>query len=77
MTNTRTPQIRPFPIDIAQADLDDLQRRLARTRYPAPAPGDDWDYGTPNSYLRDMVERWQRVRLARAGGADERRSRTS
>ena len=77
MTNTTNTQIRPFTIDIPQDALDDLQHRLAHTRYPAPALGDAWTYGTPVSYLRDMVERWQRVRLARAGGADERRARTS
>ena len=46
-------------VDIAQADLDDLAARLTRTRLPRPAPGDDWDYGTPNSYLAEMVERWR------------------
>ena len=51
--------IRPFRVDIPQADLDDLNARLARTRLPQPAPGDDWDYGTPNSYLRETVEFWQ------------------
>jgi hypothetical protein len=51
--------IRTFTVTIDQADLDDLQQRLARTRLPEPAPGDDWDYGTPNHYLRDMVDRWQ------------------
>ena len=51
--------VRRFVIDIAQADLDDLAARLARTRLPRPAPGDDWDYGTPNSYLAEMVERWR------------------
>ena len=54
ITNTR-----PFRIDVPQADLDDLQERLARTRLPRPAPGDDWSYGTPNHYLADMVERWR------------------
>ena len=51
--------IRPFKIEIAQADLDDLNDRLDRTRLPAEAPGDDWDYGTPNHYLRDMVSHWR------------------
>ena len=57
-TNTNT-DIRPFHIEIPQADLDDLRDRLARTRYAPAAPGDSWDYGTPESYLRVMVERWQ------------------
>jgi pimeloyl-ACP methyl ester carboxylesterase len=51
--------IRPFRIEIPQADLDDLQDRLARTRHARPAPGDSWEYGTPVAYLRSMVERWQ------------------
>jgi len=60
MTTTTNTQLRPFTIDIPQDALDDLQHRLAHTRYPAPALGDAWTYGTPVSYLQDMVERWQR-----------------
>ena len=60
MTNTTTlTDIRPFRVEVAQAELDDLMDRLARTRLPQPAPIDDWDYGTPNAYLRDAVERWR------------------
>src|SRR5918994_1859700 len=57
MTNT---QISPYTVSIDQAVLDDLQRRLAATRFPAPAPDDSWDYGTPVSYLQRMVEAWRR-----------------
>ncbi|MEV0802450.1 epoxide hydrolase family protein [Kribbella sp. NPDC050281] len=56
---TTNESIRPFTVDIAQADLDDLLARLARTRLPEPAPGDNWDLGTPNHYLREMVDHWQ------------------
>ena len=51
MTNTTSPSIdiRPFRVEVGQAELDDLMDRLARTRLPQPAPGDDWDTGTPNS----------------------------
>ncbi|MFB6610480.1 epoxide hydrolase family protein [Agromyces sp. NPDC056379] len=60
MTNTTShTEIRPFTIDVAQAELDDLMERLARTRLPQPAPADDWDTGTPNSYLREAVEAWR------------------
>ncbi|HSI25787.1 MAG TPA: epoxide hydrolase [Aeromicrobium sp.] len=51
--------IAPFQISIPQADLDDLRERLDRTRFAPAAPGDGWDYGTPEHYLRDMVERWK------------------
>ncbi|WP_328991320.1 epoxide hydrolase [Kribbella sp. NBC_01245] len=51
--------LRPFRVEIAQADLDDLNERLARTRLPAAAPGDNWDLGTPNSYLSETVGYWR------------------
>jgi len=55
----KNESIRSFTVTIDQADLDDLQNRLARTRLPEAAPGDNWDLGTPNHYLREMVDRWQ------------------
>jgi hypothetical protein len=58
MTST---EIRPFTIVTPQADLDDLRERLERTRFAAAVPGDDWTYGTPTAYLRDMVERWKNL----------------
>ncbi|MFH8249246.1 epoxide hydrolase family protein [Microbacterium sp. B2969] len=54
-----TTAIRPFTVEVPQADLDDLADRLARTRLPQPAPGDDWTTGTPNHYLRSAVDRWR------------------
>ena len=59
MTSTQTLSVRPFEVSIPQADLDDLQHRLEITRFATPAPGDDWKYGTPVGYLRDMVEHWR------------------
>src|SRR5258708_611301 len=59
MTNTEASTIRPFTVAIPQADLDDLDSRLARTRLPQAAPGDDWDYGVPNSYLEPTIETWR------------------
>ena len=59
MTTNQEFTVQPFRVEIPQADLDDLQARLALTRYPTPAPGDDWVYGTPVSYLREMVDYWR------------------
>ena len=56
MTNT---SIRPFRVEIAQAQVDDLTDRLARTRLPQPAPGDTWEHGTPNHYLTEAVAAWR------------------
>ncbi|MFE6860507.1 epoxide hydrolase family protein [Nocardia sp. NPDC057668] len=51
--------IRPFRIDIARADLGDLRDRLARTRWSAQLPGQDWERGVPVAYLRELVEYWR------------------
>jgi hypothetical protein len=51
-------EIRPFRIEIPQADLDDLRDRLARTRWPARLPGPEWSRGVPVAYLRELAEYW-------------------
>ncbi|WP_432941667.1 epoxide hydrolase family protein [Kribbella sp. CA-253562] len=51
--------ITPFRIDIPQATLDDLQRRLTEARLPAPLPGDGWDTGVPVSWLSELVGYWR------------------
>ena len=59
MNATTALELRPFAVHVPQTDLDDLRERLERTRFAPAAPGDSWEYGTPESYLRDMVERWK------------------
>ncbi|MFK0252748.1 epoxide hydrolase family protein [Streptomyces sp. NPDC090445] len=51
--------MRPFRIDIPQADLDDLRERLARTRWPAETPDTGWTRGAPQGYLRELVAYWR------------------
>jgi epoxide hydrolase len=58
MTNT-TDIIQPFRIDIPQAAIDDLARRLAATRWPAPAPVADWSRGAPLGYLQELADYWR------------------
>jgi pimeloyl-ACP methyl ester carboxylesterase len=57
--NTNTIDIRPFRIDVPQADLDDLNDRLARTRWPDELPGVGWSYGVPVTYLKELAEYWR------------------
>lgn len=52
-------EIRPFTINIPQAALDDLQERLARTRWPNELPGVGWSRGVPLDYLQDLAEYWR------------------
>ncbi len=49
----------PFKIGIPQATLDDLQQRLARTRWPDEIEGVGWDYGTNLGYLKELANYWQ------------------
>jgi hypothetical protein len=55
-----TPQaVRPFRIDIPQAQLDDLKARLANTRWPDELPGVGWRRGVPLAYLHELAEYWR------------------
>jgi epoxide hydrolase len=51
-------QIRPFRVEVPQADLDDLRDRLARTRWPDELSGVGWSYGVPLAYLKELAEYW-------------------
>jgi len=52
-------EIRPFRVEVPQADLDDLRERLARTRWPDELPGVRWAYGVPLGYLKELAEYWR------------------
>lgn len=52
--------MRPFRIEIPQADIDDLNERLARTRWPeGEIPDADWSRGVPVEYLKELAEYWR------------------
>lgn len=52
-------QVQPFRIEVAQSVLDDLQARLANTRWTNEVEDADWDFGTEVSYMRELVDYWQ------------------
>jgi pimeloyl-ACP methyl ester carboxylesterase len=52
------PQPTPFRIDVPDQVLDDLQARLARTRWPEAECVDDWSQGMPLSYTRELAAYW-------------------
>jgi hypothetical protein len=51
--------IRPYTIHIADADIADLQQRLARARLPEQLQDVDWRYGTDTAYLAELLDYWQ------------------
>ncbi len=50
--------IRPYRIDVPQADIDDLRDRLARTHWTRDLPGAGWERGVPTAYLRELAAYW-------------------
>ena len=50
--------VKPFKIDISDAQLDDLMSRLKRTRFPDDFGNDDWRYGYNTAYHRELIDYW-------------------
>jgi epoxide hydrolase len=51
--------IRPAPIAIDQAVLDDLNARIDLTRWPDAEPVDDWSQGAPLAKVKALVDHWR------------------
>jgi hypothetical protein len=51
--------IRPFKIAISQTELDDLQDRIKRTRWPGEIAGEGWKRGMPLDYTKKLAEYWR------------------
>ncbi len=52
------PLIEPFVLDVSEAELDDLRRRLAATRWPEAETVDDWSQGIPLAYVQELCAYW-------------------
>ncbi|MCE4283319.1 epoxide hydrolase N-terminal domain-containing protein, partial [Xanthomonas hortorum] len=52
-----TDGMTPFRINIAQAELDDLNQRLWHTRWPSPETVTDHSQGPQSARIRRLVER--------------------
>ncbi len=51
--------ITPFHLEIPQAELDDLKRRLERTRWADAETVDDWTQGAPLAKVQALCEHWR------------------
>jgi pimeloyl-ACP methyl ester carboxylesterase len=52
------PEIRPFTIEIPEADLDDLRARIAATRWPEKETVDDPSQGLPLATMQTLARYW-------------------
>jgi pimeloyl-ACP methyl ester carboxylesterase len=51
-------ELQPFAIEIPQAELDELRRRLLATRWPADPGNPGGRYGAPREWMEDLVSYW-------------------
>ena len=58
-TTTHTSTIQPFSLSIPQSDLDDLQARLRRTRWPDAETVSDTSQGPPLVKIQALCHRWR------------------
>ena len=52
--------VTPFRIAIPDAQLEDLRRRLAATRWPDAEPVEDWSQGIPLAYTQEVCRYWEK-----------------
>lgn len=52
-------KVEPFTVRIPQTTLDDLQARLARTRWPDEIVDSGWEPGANLAYMKQLVMYWQ------------------
>jgi epoxide hydrolase len=50
--------VSPHPIDVPEAELEDLRDRLRRTRWPERETVDDWSQGIPLAYVQAVCRYW-------------------
>jgi pimeloyl-ACP methyl ester carboxylesterase len=50
--------IRPFTVEIPEADLEDLRSRIAATRFPDKETVEDDSQGVPLSVMQDLARYW-------------------
>lgn len=47
-----------FNLSVPPSVLDDLKNRLKNTRWPGEAAGSGWNFGTSETYLKELVNYW-------------------
>jgi pimeloyl-ACP methyl ester carboxylesterase len=51
-------EVKPFRIEVSEADLRDLRQRLKHTRWPERETVEDWSQGVPLAYVHDLCRYW-------------------
>ena len=51
-------EVKPFRIEVSEAELRDLRQRLKQTRWPEHETVADWSQGVPLAYVRELCGYW-------------------
>jgi epoxide hydrolase len=54
-----TKDLSPFTVHVPQGALDDLEKRLANTRWPNKEPVTDWSQGVPLAKAQALADYWR------------------
>lgn len=52
--------IETFKINIPQSELDDLNERIKKVRWPDEIKNSGWKYGTNLSYIKELADYWHK-----------------
>jgi hypothetical protein len=55
-TGSGSSELRLFRVESSDAAIDDVRRRLARTRWPEKEPVGDWSMGIPLAHVQELSE---------------------
>jgi pimeloyl-ACP methyl ester carboxylesterase len=50
--------LQPYQVHVAEPELTELRTRLARTRWPEPAPSPGWGHGVPLDVMQGLCRYW-------------------
>ncbi len=51
-------EVQPFKVQVSQETIDEVSKRLAKTRFPDEVAMAGWDYGSNLTYMRELVDYW-------------------
>src|SRR5262245_41852723 len=58
MTVATTTEVRPFHVEIPEAQIDDLRRRIATTRWPTKELVEDRSQGVQLATMQELARYW-------------------
>lgn len=48
----------PFTVNVSETVINDLKNRIQNTRWPGEEEGSGWNFGTSESYLKELAGYW-------------------